>query len=95
MSQPPTALGALEHLLRAHRAARTALDGFRVVASREGHLLEGALATLAEAERLYRETHHQVEIAQRSLQMAYEMSEQLNARLAHANTVMSRNITKE
>lgn len=90
-----SAAGALEHLLRALLVARTALDGCRVVASREGHLLEGARATLADAERLYREARHQAEIAQRSLQMAYAMSVQLNARLAHANTVMSRNITKE
>ena len=93
MNVPP--VGALEHLLRALRASRSALDGFRTVAAREGHLLEGAKATLEDAERLYREVQHQAEIAQRSLQMAYAMCEQLNARLVQANTVISRNITKE
>ena len=89
------AAGALEHLLCAQRAARAALDGLRGVAASQGHLLDGAKATLEDAERLYREVQHQAAIAQRSLQMAYEMSEQLHARLAHANTVVSRNFNKE
>lgn len=95
MSAPPVGVGALERLMAAERAGRFALDGFRVLAAREAHLLEGAKAALEDGERLYREVQHQVEIAKRAAQMAYAMSEQLRARLAHANTVVSRNLTKE
>lgn len=87
--------GVFESLSDGRRFMRRALDAFRVVAAREPRLIEGAKAPLEDAERLHRELQCQLDIAERSLHMAHDLGTQLSARLAHANTVISRNLTKE
>lgn len=97
MSTAPSnaGVGTYELCVASQRSMRRRLDGFRMVAAHEPQLVDGARATLADAERIYREMQLQVDIAERALRMAQQLGMQLGARLTHANYLVSKNFTKE